>query len=53
MAPDQLKLKSFNDNPYFNNMDFEYNDSAEGWVGKIIEYRKGMAGYKKLSDIIG
>lgn len=49
----ELYAQSIEDKDYFNNMDFEYNDSAEGWVGKIIEYRKGMAGYKKLSDVIG
>lgn len=40
------------DRDYFNNMDFYYRESTDGWVGKVIEYRDCLAGYKKLSDII-
>lgn len=49
----ELYAQSTEDRDYFNNMDFEYTDTADGWVGKVIEYRKGMAGYKKLSEVIG
>lgn len=49
----ELYAHSAEDRDYFNNMDFAYQDNAEGWVEKVIEYRNGLAGYKKLSDIIG
>ena len=49
----ELYAHSAEDRDYFNNMDFAYQDNPEGWVEKVIEYRNGLAGYKKLSDIIG
>lgn len=49
----ELYAQSVEDRDYFDNMDFEYTDSTDGWVEKVIEYRKGMAGYKKLSEVIG
>ena len=49
----ELYAHSEDDRDYFNNMDFEYIDTADGWVEKVIEYRKAMAGYKKLSEVIG
>lgn len=49
----ELYAHSIEDRDYYDNMDFEFVDSADGWVEKVIEYRKGMSVYKKLSDIIG
>lgn len=49
----ELYAHSVEDKNYYNNMDFSYLDVADGWVEKVIEYRKGLAGYKKLSEIIG
>lgn len=49
----ELYAHSAEDRDYYNNMDFSYQDVADGWVEKVIEYRKGQAGCKKLSDIIG
>lgn len=49
----ELYAHSVEDRDYFDHMDFEYTDSIDGWVEKVIEYRKGMAGYKKLSEVIG
>lgn len=49
----ELYAHSVEDRDYYDNMDFEFVDTADGWVEKVIEYRKGMSVYKKLSDIIG
>ncbi len=49
----ELYAHSVEDRDYFNNIDYTHFDVADGWVEKVIEYRKGLAGYKKLSDIIG
>lgn len=49
----ELYAHSAEDRDYFDGMDFDYLDDADGWVEKVIEYKKGMMGYKKLSDIIG
>lgn len=49
----ELYAHTVEDRDYFNNMDFAFFDVADGWVEKVLEYRKGLAGYKKLSDIIG
>lgn len=49
----ELYAHSIEDKNYFHNMDFYYQERADDWVGKVIEYRNVIAGYKKLSDIIG
>lgn len=49
----ELYAHSVEDRDYFDNMDFEHTDAADGWVEKVIEYRKCLTGYNKLSDIIG
>lgn len=49
----ELYAHSVEDRDYYDNMDFEHADTADGWVEKVIEYRNGFATYKKLSDIIG
>lgn len=49
----ELYAHSAEDRDYFDNMDFEHTDAVDGWVEKVIEYRKCLTEYKKLSDIIG
>lgn len=49
----ELYAHTIEDRDYFNNMDFAFLDVADGWVEKVLAYRKGLEGYKKLSDIIG
>lgn len=49
----ELYAHSIEDRDYFNNMDFAFLDVTDGWVEKVLAYRKGLEGYKTLSDIIG
>lgn len=51
--PVELYANTVMDRDYFNNMDFTYKDNADGWVGKVLGFRKALVSFKKLSDIIG
>ena len=48
----ELYAHSVEDRDNFNFMDFACQEEADGWVEKVIEYRKELSSYKKLSDII-
>lgn len=49
----ELYANSDEDRNYFDEMVFTHTDAADGWVEKVLKYRKAMLGYMKLSDIIG
>lgn len=49
----ELYSNTDTDRDYFNNLDFTYQEQVDGWVGKVIEYKKELGTYYLLSDIIG
>ncbi len=49
----ELYAHSIEDRNYFNNMDFIFQDVADGWVEKAINFRNSLRGYRRLSEIIG